>query len=74
MTQTETEKNLGVGEVADALGVSRPTVRRLIEDRRLTALRVGRHWKISDRELERFRADNTTQALASADREADANV
>lgn len=66
MTQTETEKNLGVGEVADILGVSQPTVRRLIEDRELTAMRVGRHWKISESALARFRETNTTQAIAEA--------
>ena len=45
---------LSVREVADALGVHPETIRRLIHDGRLDAIRVGRVLRIDRSELDRF--------------------
>ena len=45
---------LSVREVADALGVHPETIRRLIHDGRLDAIRVGRVLRIDRAELDRF--------------------
>ena len=45
---------LSVREVADALGVNPETIRRLIHDGRLDAIRVGRVLRIDRAELDRF--------------------
>ncbi len=45
-----------VREVADQLGVHPETVRRLIHDGRLDAVRIGRVLRIHASELERFLA------------------
>ena len=45
---------LSVREVADALGVHPETIRRLIHDGRLDAIRVGRVLRIGRPELDRF--------------------
>lgn len=45
---------LSVREVADALGVHPETIRRLIHDGRLDAIRVGRVLRVRRPELERF--------------------
>lgn len=45
---------LSVREVADALGVHPETIRRLIHDGRLEAIRVGRVLRIARAELDRF--------------------
>ncbi len=45
---------LSVREVADALGVHPETIRRLIHDGRLDAIRVGRVLRIGRAELDRF--------------------
>ena len=45
---------LSVREVADALGVHPETIRRLIHDGRLDAIRIGRVLRIRRAELDRF--------------------
>lgn len=45
---------LSVREVADALGVHPETIRRLIHDGRLDAIRIGRVLRIRRVELDRF--------------------
>jgi excisionase family DNA binding protein len=43
-----------IGQVADHLGVSTKTVRRWIHNGELAAFQVGRQWRISPDDLERF--------------------
>jgi excisionase family DNA binding protein len=45
---------LTVREVADVMRVSTMTVYRLIRGRALPAIRVGKHFRIRERDLERF--------------------
>lgn len=45
---------LSVREVADALGVHPETIRRLIHDGRLEAIRIGRVLRVDRSELDRF--------------------
>jgi len=45
---------LSVREVADALGVHPETIRRLIHDGRLDAIRIGRVLRVRRAELDRF--------------------
>jgi excisionase family DNA binding protein len=43
---TTIERSLSINEVADACSLSRNTVRRMIEDGRLPAVRIGHQWRI----------------------------
>lgn len=47
---------LTVPEVAERLRVSEPTIRKLIVDGKLKAIRVGRQFRIPADEVERFMA------------------
>jgi excisionase family DNA binding protein len=49
-----TENILTVEEVAKRLRVSHQTVRKLIEEKKLEAFRVGFKWRITEEALERF--------------------
>lgn len=50
-----------VREFADHLGVSRPTVYRMLRDGTLVALRVGCQWRIDvERSVERLSAGHET--------------
>lgn len=40
------ERSLSVYEVADAFGVSHKTIRRMIADGRVPAVRIGQQWRI----------------------------
>jgi excisionase family DNA binding protein len=50
----EMEQLLTVEQVAEACRVSTKTVRRWLERQELTALRLGRQWRIRRRDLELF--------------------
>lgn len=67
MIEAENEKMLGIPDVAKMLGVSEPTVRRLIHDRQLTATRVGVQWRIMPKAVEWFKANNTMQAITEVE-------
>lgn len=45
---------LSTGAVARRLGVSKQTVRRLIEEGQLPALRVSKHYRVSETDLASF--------------------
>lgn len=54
MASVEETRLYTVREVAAALGVHPETIRRLIHDGRIDAVRVGRVLRVEPRELERF--------------------
>lgn len=56
MTTEPDTAMITVPELAKRLRVSGPTVRKLITDGKLRALRVGRQWRIPATEVERFLA------------------
>ena len=58
---------LSVREVASALGVHPETIRRLIHDGRLDAIRVGRVLRIQRVELERFLESQRVRPNAQRD-------
>ena len=51
-------------EVAQRLGASTRTVQQLILDRKLSALRVGRSWRVDAAEVDRYIRDNTSERTA----------
>ena len=51
-----------VAEVASQLRVSNMTVYRLIQSGQLAAVRVGRSYRIRDADVDRYLADQYTQA------------
>jgi excisionase family DNA binding protein len=51
-----------VAEVAGQLRVSNMTVYRLIQSGQLAAVRVGRSYRIRDTDVDRYLADQYTQA------------
>jgi excisionase family DNA binding protein len=51
-----------VAEVADQLRVSNMTVYRLIQSGQLPATRVGRSYRIREEDLDRYLAEQYTQA------------
>lgn len=57
------EKLLTVDEVASMLGTSARFPRRLIAERRIRFVRVGRHVRIPQRELEAFVEAGTVQPV-----------
>ena len=57
-------KLLTVGEAADQLGTSVRFVRRLIAERRITYVRVGRHIRIAEADLASFVAAGRVEASA----------
>lgn len=54
---------MSIDEVAEYFGVSSRTVRRLMTDRKLSAVRVGRQWRIPDFESGGFGEARVDQAL-----------
>jgi excisionase family DNA binding protein len=48
------ERLYTVKEVAAYLRIDPKTVRRLISNRELTAYQVGREWRISERDLQKY--------------------
>ena len=51
----------GVPEVAERLGISRATVRRLIRDTRIRSVRIGTRVLVSEAELARIAEQGTHQ-------------
>lgn len=47
-------KMLSLSTVARLLDVSVSTVRRMIKDKRIKAVRIGKQWKIAQEELKRI--------------------
>jgi excisionase family DNA binding protein len=58
------EKLLTVQEAADRLGTSVRFVRRLIAERRIAYVRVGRHVRIAEADLASFVAAGRVEASA----------
>ncbi len=54
---------LDVGEAAEVLNTSPRFVRRLIQERRIAFVKVGRHVRIKSTELDRFVADGEVSAV-----------
>ena len=55
---------LSVGEVAELLGTTERFPRRLIEERRITFVKVGRHVRIPETAVREFIAANTVEPVA----------
>ncbi|KAB1986138.1 helix-turn-helix domain-containing protein [Streptomyces triticiradicis] len=55
------ERYLSVDQAAEVLGTSVRFPRRLIEERRITYVKVGRHVRIPESALREFIAANTVQ-------------
>ncbi|WP_427921198.1 excisionase family DNA-binding protein [Streptomyces sp. cg40] len=57
------ERLLNVHEVAELLGTTVRFSRRLIEERRITFVKVGRHVRIPERAIEAYVAANTVEPV-----------
>ncbi|WP_405964301.1 excisionase family DNA-binding protein [Streptomyces sp. NBC_00723] len=55
------ERYLNVDQVAELLGTTVRFPRRLIEERRITYVKVGRHVRIPESAVREFIASNTVQ-------------
>jgi len=51
-TNEKMGKLLTIDEAAELLNVSDMTVRRLIKDKQLLAAKIGRQWRIKEKEIE----------------------
>ncbi|MEV6317190.1 excisionase family DNA-binding protein [Streptomyces sp. NPDC051776] len=60
-----TDRLLDVGQAAERLGTTERFPRRLIEERRIAFVKVGRHVRIPESAIEAFIADNTVQPITS---------
>jgi excisionase family DNA binding protein len=58
------ERLLSVEQVADRLGTTTRFPRRLIAERRITFVHVGRHVRIPERALDEFIARHTTNPIS----------
>jgi excisionase family DNA binding protein len=65
--QAYVERLLTVGEVAELLGTTERFPRRLIAERRIRFVHVGRHVRIPESALGQFVADGTVRPLTAAD-------
>lgn len=52
MANTETERWLGVEEIADHLGVSKETIYRRLEDQSIPSHRIGKLWRFKASEVD----------------------
>lgn len=68
MPIANTDRLLTVPEVADVLNTSQRFVRRIIDERRIKFVRVGRHVRIAESVLADFIARGTVEAVASSRR------
>jgi excisionase family DNA binding protein len=59
------ERYLSVDQVAEVLGTTVRFPRRLIEERRITYVKVGRHVRIPESALQEYVAANTVQPRRS---------
>jgi excisionase family DNA binding protein len=57
------EKLLTVGQAAERWGTSVHFPRRLIRERRITFVRIGRHVRIPEREVEALIAEGTVEPM-----------
>ncbi|MEV0441065.1 helix-turn-helix domain-containing protein [Streptomyces spectabilis] len=57
------DRLLTVQQVAEVLGTTVRFPRRLIEERRITFVKVGRHVRIPERAVEAFVAANTVEPI-----------
>ncbi|MFS8203278.1 excisionase family DNA-binding protein (plasmid) [Streptomyces sp. CWNU-52B] len=57
------ERLLNVQEVAELLGTTVRFSRRLIEERRITFVKVGRHVRIPERAVEAYVVANTVEPV-----------
>ncbi|MFE3017118.1 excisionase family DNA-binding protein [Streptomyces sp. NPDC059256] len=57
------ERFLSVAQVAERLGTTERFPRRLVAERRITFVKVGRHVRISERVLTAYIDANTVQPL-----------
>ena len=62
MAQQQRARFLTVAEVADTLRVSTMTVYRLIKAGDLAAVRVGKSYRLTEDEVDRYLAQGFTQA------------
>jgi excisionase family DNA binding protein len=62
-----TEPLLTVGEVAGVMRVSNMTVYRLIKSGQLSAIRVGKNYRIRRADVERYLSDRAVNMPAPAD-------
>lgn len=46
------ERWLSVSEIADHLGVSKDTIYRLLDNRKIPAHRIGKFWKFKEKEVD----------------------
>ncbi|MFF8320583.1 helix-turn-helix domain-containing protein [Streptomyces bobili] len=58
-----TDRLLTVGQVAELLGTGVRFPRRLIEERRIAFVKVGRHVRIPERAVEAYVAANTVEPV-----------
>ncbi|MEU8752001.1 excisionase family DNA-binding protein [Streptomyces chartreusis] len=58
------DRLLTVQQAAEALGTGVRFPRRLIEERRITFVKVGRHVRIPERALESFVTEHTVEAAS----------
>ncbi|MDX3236676.1 helix-turn-helix domain-containing protein [Streptomyces sp. ME03-5709C] len=59
------DRYLRVDQVAEMLGTSVRFPRRLIAERRITFVKVGRHVRIPESAVEAFIADHTVQPVSN---------
>lgn len=59
---------LAVDQVAELLGTGERFVRRLIAERRITYVRVGRHVRIPETVIDEYISTNTVQPLTRRSR------
>ncbi|OEJ52053.1 excisionase family DNA-binding protein [Streptomyces agglomeratus] len=57
------ERYLSVKQVAEILGTTVRFPRRLVEERRITFIKAGRHVRIAESALDAYIAANTVEAL-----------
>ncbi|AJF65002.1 excisionase family DNA-binding protein [Streptomyces vietnamensis] len=60
-----TDRLLTVGQAAELLGTTERFPRRLIAERRITFVKVGRHVRIPERALEEFVVAHTVQPITT---------
>ena len=60
-----TDRLLTVDQAAELLGTTERFPRRLIAERRIVFVKVGRHVRIPERALEEFVAANTVQPITA---------
>lgn len=66
----KSDRLLTVKEAAERLNTTPRFPRRLIEERRIVFVRIGRHVRIPESALEAFIRDGTVQPIATARRSA----